>query len=129
VTDEPKWISRTVADAIHEQLRQQHGGNVGVLTDGSIESALSRPQNRFADTGAELFECAAYYVFGLAKNHGYQDANKCTAYMTAWTFLRINGVRVNATPEDVIRLMLDVATDALAEPATAEWLKIRAVQL
>ena len=129
MTDEPKWIGRTVADAIHEQLRQQHGGNAGVLNEGGIESALSRLQNRFAYTGADLFECAAAYVYGLAKNHGYQDANKRTVYMTAWTFLRVNGFRVEATPEDIIRLMLDVATDALAEPAIAEWLRARAVQL
>jgi death-on-curing protein len=128
VTDEPKWISRTVADAIHEQLRQQHGGNAGVLNEGGIESALSLPQN-LAYTGVDLFECAACYVFGLAKNHGYQDANKRTAYMTAWTFLRVNGFRVEAIPEDVIRLMLDVATDAMDEPAIGEWLRARAVQL
>jgi death-on-curing protein len=129
VTNEPKWITRTVADAIHEQLRQQHGGNAGVLNEGGIESALNRPQNRFADSGADIFECAACYVFGLAKHHGYQDANKRTAYMTAWTFLRVNGFRVDATPEDIIRLMLDVATDAMDEVAIADWLRTRAGQL
>jgi death-on-curing protein len=129
VTNEPKWITRTVADAIHEQLRQQHGGNAGVLNEGGIESALSRPQNRLADSGADIFECAACYVFGLTKHRGYQDANKRTAYMTAWTFLRVNGFRVDATPEDIIRLMLDVATDAMDEVAIADWLRTRAGQL
>jgi death-on-curing protein len=126
---EPIWLSRAAVDAIHDDQRQLNGGNPGVLNDGGIESALFRPRNRFDYTGADLFECAASYIFGLAKNHGYQDANKRTAFASGLTFLRVNGFRIDATPEDVIRLMLDVATDALAEPAIAEWLRTRAVQL
>jgi death-on-curing protein len=125
---EPIWLSRAAVDLIHEDLRRQFGGNVGVLNEGGIESALARAPNRFAYTGADVFECAACYIFGLAKNHGYQDANKRTAYMCGWTFLRVNGWFVRATPEDVVRLMLDVATDVADEPTIAEWLRARAVR-
>lgn len=113
-------------DGIHETLRRQFGGNFGVLNADGIESAIARARNRFEYTGTDLFECAACYVFGLAKNHGYQDANKRTAYMSGWTFLRINAVHVRAEPQDVIQLMLDVATDACDESAIAEWLRARA---
>jgi death-on-curing protein len=123
---EPVWLSRALVDAIHEDQRQHHGGNAGVLNEGSIESALGRARNRYEYAAADLFECAACYLFGLAKNHGYQDANKRTAYMCAWTFLRINGFLVEAAPVDVLQLMLDVATDARDETATAEWLRARA---
>lgn len=121
----PRWLSRAVVDAIHEDQRQQHGGNAGVLNEGGIESALARARNRFEYAAADLFECAACYVFGLTKNHGYQDANKRTAYMAGWTFLRVNRIHVIATPEEVIQLMLDVATDASDEPAIAQWLRAR----
>ena len=100
-----------------------------MLNKGGIESVLARAPNRFADTGADLFECAACYVFGLAKNYGYQDANKRTAYMSGWTFLRLNGWFVRASPDDVVRLMLDVATDIVDEAAIAAWLRARAVQV
>jgi death-on-curing protein len=126
---EPIWLSRTAVDLIHEDQRRQYGGNVGVLNEGGIESALSLASNRFSYTGADLFECAACYVFGLAKNHGYQDANKRTAYMSGWTFLRLNGWFVRATPDDVVRLILDVATDIVDEAAIAAWLRARCLRL
>ena len=125
----PLWLSRQVVDAIQEDQRQQHGGNAGVLNDGSIESALARARHRFEYTGAGLLECAACYIFGLAKNHGYVDANKRTAYMVGLTFLRVNGLCVNAAPEDVLQLMLDVATDRRDEAAITEWLRARATEI
>jgi death-on-curing protein len=77
-------------------------GNAGVLNDGSIESALARARHRFESTGAGLLECAACYVFGIATNHGYADASKRTAYMVGLTFLRVNGLGIDASPEDVM---------------------------
>ena len=124
----PLWLSRQVVDAIQEDQRQQHGGNTGVLNAGSFESDLARARHRFEYTGAGLLECAACYTFGLAKNDGYVDANKRTAYMVGLTFLRVNGLRVDASPHDVIQLMLDVATDVSDEPAITEWLRVRATQ-
>jgi len=47
--------------------------------------------------------------------------------MSGWTFLRINGYAVHASPTDIIQLMLDVATDVADEPAIADWLRARAV--
>ena len=122
----PRWLSRQLVDAIQEDQRQQHGGNAGVVNDGSIESALSRARHRFEYTGAGLLECAACYIFGIAKNHGYVDANKRTAYMVGLTFLRVNGVRVDASPEDVLRLMLEGSTDVMDESAITKWLRVRA---
>ena len=129
MTRVPRWLSRQVVDAIHEDQRQQHGGNAGVLNEGSIESALARARDRFEYNGAGLLECAASYIYGIAKNHGYVDANKRTAYMVGLTFLRVNGVRIDAAPADVLRLMLDVATDVRDEPAIAEWLRVRAAKV
>jgi death-on-curing protein len=116
-------------DAIHEDQRQQHGGNAGVLNDGSIESALARARHRFEYTGAGLLECAACYVFGIAKNHGYADANKRTACMVGLTFLRVNRLGIDASPEDVLRLMLDVVTDSRDESAITEWLRVHATKI
>ena len=121
------WLNRTVVDLIHEDQRQQFGGNVGVLNEGGIESAIARARNRFEYAGADLFECAACYIFALAKNHGYQDANNRTAFATGLTFLRLNHVKIEAAPADAIRLMIDVATDAADETAIARWLRERAM--
>ena len=129
MTKAPRWLSRQVIDAIHEDQRQQHGGNAGVRNNESIESALARARHRFEYSGASLHECAASFIFGIAKNHGYADANKRTGFMAGLTFLRINGIRIDASPEDVLRLMLDVATDLSDEAAIAEWLRVRAKRI
>jgi len=128
VSAEPLWLTRAVVDLIHDDQRHQYGGNAGVLNEGGIESALARARNRFVYASADLFDCGASYIFGLAKNHGYQDANKRTAFAAGLTFLRVNHVRIHAAPEDAIRLMLDVATDVADETAIATWLRQRAVK-
>ena len=46
--------------------------------------------------------------------------------MAALTFLRISGYRVQATPQDIITLMLDVANDLIDEPAIEAWFEARA---
>ena len=123
---EPIWLTRAAVDAIHEDQRQLNGGSPGVLNEGGIESAIFRPRNRFEYTGADLFECAACYIFALSKNHGYQDANKRTAFATGLTFLLLNRVRIEAAPADAVRLMLEVATDVADEAEIAQWLRERA---
>jgi death-on-curing protein len=124
---EPIWLTRHAVDAMQETLRQQFGGNAGILNDGSIESALARPRNRHAYDGGTLFQCAAAYVFGLAKNHGYQDSNKRIAYMAGITFLDMNGHHVRAPQEAIIALMLDVAQDVVTEDGIAAWLEAHTV--
>lgn len=126
---EPIWLSREVVDLIHEDQRRLYGGNAGVLSNGSVESAISRARNRFEYTGADLFECAASYIFGIAKNHGYQDANKRTAYATGLTFLRVNAVRITVESTDGIQLMLEVATDVADEAVIAQWLRDRSTRI
>lgn len=124
---EPRWLTRQIVDLIHHGQLQDHGGNVGVLNDGSIESAIARARNRFVYEQASVFACAAAYLFGLAKHHGYQDANKRTAYMACLTFLYLNGWHVQAPDDEKIALMLDVATDARSEADITAWLEGHAV--
>ena len=120
------WLSRAVVGLIHEDQRQLYGGNSGVLNQREIELALGRARNRLEYGQSDLFDCAACYIFGLAKNHGYQDANKRTAFACGLTFLRLNGVRIVAKPENAIKLMLDVITNVRGEAVIAEWLRARA---
>ena len=47
--------------------------------------------------------------------------------MAGVTFLRINGYRVSARAQEVVALMVAVATDHADEQVIAEWLRQRAV--
>ena len=118
---EPRWLTRQIVDLIHNGQLQDHGGNVGVLNDGSIESVIARARNRFAYERASLFSRAAAYVFGVARNHGYQDANNRTAYMAGITFLYVNGWHVRSPDDEKLLLMVDVANGTRSEPEIAAW--------
>ncbi|PEN05524.1 type II toxin-antitoxin system death-on-curing family toxin [Longimonas halophila] len=123
--DEPRWLSRTIVDAIHDDQINSHGGLPGINNDGLIESALARPRNRWAYGGPEtdLATLAAAYGFGIAKNHGYRDANKRTAFMSMYVFLGLNGRRIVAEQKEVVSLMEDIAADRCAEEELASWLR------
>ncbi|WP_052361898.1 type II toxin-antitoxin system death-on-curing family toxin [Geminisphaera colitermitum] len=65
-----------------------------------LDSALSRPENLFAYDKPTIFEVAAAYAYGIAKNHPFLDGNKRTAFITAIVFLEANGHPFTATTDD-----------------------------
>jgi death on curing protein len=75
--DAPKWLSERIVLAIHDQQIAEHGGSPGLRDPGLLDSALNRPVNTHVyDESASLFDLAADYGFGLAKNHAFIDGNK-----------------------------------------------------
>jgi death on curing protein len=73
-----------------------HGGSYGVLNETIIESALAHPQNLYAYEQADLFWLAAAYGYSLAKNHGFVDGNKRTAFLVMFIFLKVNGIHLSS---------------------------------
>jgi death on curing protein len=113
-----------MADAIHMDLLRSLGGAHGVRDSALIDSALGRPRNRFAySETADVAEFAAAYGFGIAKNHGYVDGNKRTAYLVMYAFLKVNGYRIDAAEADVVAQMISVADGTTSEEHLAEWLR------
>lgn len=54
---------------------------------GAIESALVRPANLALHAEPDAADLAASYAYGLARNHGFVDGNKRTAWVVARLFL------------------------------------------
>lgn len=121
---EPLWVSRAVVVVIHARVVGTHGGQRGVLDGGLVESAIARPRNRRAyDSGVDVADLAASYCAGLARNHGFIDGNKRTAFQTMFVFLDMNGLELVADETEVVPLMLDVATGVVDEKVLAEWVR------
>jgi death on curing protein len=119
----PVWLDRTDCLAIHEMMLSQHGGLAGVRDEGLLESALAKPQNRFAYGSPTLPEMAAGYAAGIILNHPFLDGNKRTGFMVAATFLELNGLVFTASEESVVEKTLALAAGKLKEAAYASWLK------
>lgn len=127
---EPVWISRALLDGIHHELIEQYGGAPGVMSDALLESALDRPRNlRGYSPESDLAALAASLCFGLAKNHGYRDGNKRTAFSTMAVFLRLNGQRIAVPEPDAVAAMVYLATDAWSEDRLAEWIRSHLISL
>lgn len=111
-------------EALHDAQLREHGGSPGIRDEGLIESALARPQHKFAYAErADLATLAAAYAFGLAKNHGFVDGNKRAAFMGAYVFLGLNGQDLEAAEPDVVTTMERVADGRLTEAGLASWIR------
>jgi death on curing protein len=126
---EPIWLSRLMLDTIQSELLSEHGGAPGVRAGGDelIESALARPQQKFAYADSpDLADLAAAYLFGVVKNHGYIDGNKRVGFAAAATFLLLNGMPLTATEEDAYRAVIETVEGQLSEQQLADWIRSNA---
>ncbi|MGZ3299277.1 MAG: type II toxin-antitoxin system death-on-curing family toxin [Asticcacaulis sp.] len=120
-----RWVSARTVYAIHERQLSEHGGGQGVRDQGLVESALSRPVNLAAYGEPDCAALAAAYAYGLAKNHGFVDGNKRTAWVVARLFLADNGFRLAFDKVDAIRTVEDLAAGKLTEDELAAWFRTR----
>lgn len=120
---EPRWVTRAQLDAIHQAQLGEHGGSSGVRDEGLLESALNRARNKFAYAESDLSVLAAAYAFGLAKNHGFVDGNKRTAFQAMYVFLGLNGHDLVVGEPEVVDVMNRLASGKLTEAAFAAWVR------
>lgn len=120
----PKWLTRRMLDVVHDAQLREHGGFPGDQDDGLLESALARPQHKWAYASPpDLATLAAAYTFGLARNHGYLDGNKRVAFMAAYVFLYLNAKDLDAAEPGVVSIMERVADGRLTQAALADWFR------
>src|SRR5688500_3787822 len=94
---------------IHRKLLEQFGAPPGIRDEGLLDSALVAPANRQHYEKADLATCAATYAFHLTRNHPFVDGNKRSGAAVAELFVRLNGGRLTATNDDIVRLFLEIA--------------------
>jgi death-on-curing protein len=122
--DDPIWISKELAVAIHKRQLAEHGGADGIRDQGLLDSALVRPRHRFAyeDPTPSVEVLAAAYAFGIARNHAFIDGNKRTAAVVCEAFLEVNGFVLDATDTELYPVFLSLAEGSLSESDLATWL-------
>lgn len=123
------WLGVRDVVAFHAGQIAQFGGQSGIRDRGLLESALARPRNRAAYEKASVFDLAAAYAFGIARNHPFIDGNKRTALVSAFVFLDLNGWDVRATEAKAAVTFLALADGNLSEARLAEWLEQHCVRL
>ena len=122
-----RWISDIVVFAIQDRQLSEHGGLSGIRDRGAVESALARPRNLAAYNDPDAADLAAAYAYGLARNHGFADGNKRTAWVVARLFLADNGIRLRFEPIEAVKTIELLAAGSLSEAALAAWFRDRLV--
>ena len=116
--------------AIHADQIERYGGAHGIRDRAGLESALAMPKAGFGEElmHPTLFEQAAAYLFHLCKNHAFVDGNKRVALASCLGFLGINGVEIEATEDEIVELVIGVATSAISKAELALFLKAHAAR-
>lgn len=112
-----------MVNAFHFDQLREHGGLRGVEDDGLIESALARPRQKANYEEPSLYDLAAAYTFGLAKNHGYKDGNKRVGLVAGAAFLHVNGIDFVADEQEAVIVMQSVCENETDEAMLANWFK------
>jgi death-on-curing protein len=125
---EPLWIEERDVLAIHDRLLALHGGATGLRDLGLLQSALARPRQHHAHSGAsDVVEMAALYTAGIIRNHPfvvrYGGGNKRTGFVIGVLFLELHGFEFKAGEADATQAVMALAAGTLDEAGYAAWLR------
>lgn len=115
-----------VVEAVQLDLIREHGGRPGLRDEQGLESALARPQQRYASAPAtDLAGLAAVYGHGLTTYLTFNDGNRRIAFVTMTVFLGLNGQSLEAPEPEVVTVMLGLSAREIDEEDLAAWLRSR----
>lgn len=120
---EPVWVPLQAIIIIHDRQIARHGGAPGLRDMALLEMGCAWAMNLAAYSDAGLPGIAAAYAFGITKAHAFVDGNKRTAFVTAATFLRLNGYALRPEAVQGVRMMEGLATGDVTEAEFAAWLE------
>jgi death on curing protein len=120
---EPEWLDVNIVLDVHAEQLALFGGADGIRDLGLLESALARPNNKFAYGESDLAVLAAVYAFGLARNHPFVDGNKRAAFGSIIVFLGLNGIDLDVAPEQATAMILGLAAGEISEESLARWIR------
>ena len=108
---------------LHTQLIRQSGGTDGVRDEGMLDSAISQPLQTFDNM--ELYpgivDKAVRLGYGLITNHPFVDGNKRIGTHAMLVTLDINGIELQYRDEDLIQLILKIASGKADDRILRTW--------
>ena len=118
-------ISKEKALLLHQLMAEATGGSVGVRDTALLESALESCFATF--DGVDLYptkeEKGARLGYALISNHAFVDGNKRIGVYLMTTFLEMNGIRLQATNEEIVEIGLSVADGSMQYEDLLDWVK------
>ena len=120
-----KYLTREQVIKLHQALIETSGGSSGIRDEGMLDSALKTPLQTFDEN--ELFpsvlDKAVRLAFGLIKNHPFIDGNKRIGTHVMLIFLALNNIMLSYKDEELIDIILKVASGEANENDLYTWIK------
>ena len=124
---EPLFVSLDEVLEIHEQQIGRYGGSPGLRDAAALESAVATPQATFSGEflHSSIPAMAGAYLFHLCQNHPFIDGNKRAAANAAVTFLLMNDWEPTFEEEELVGVVLAVASSELSKKRLIEIFETR----
>jgi len=117
----------TVAEIVkmHKMLIESTGGASGMRNYGLLESAVWGCYQSFGglDLYPSVAEKAARMAYAISKNHPFIDGNKRVSVIAMLSVLRMNGIYLSFTQQELITLGLGIADGSLGYDDILAWIK------
>jgi death on curing protein len=127
VTTERVYLTVAEVAAIHHHQIEEYGGEHGLLNQGSLESAVFRPQTGYYNG---LSEEAAALLESLVNNHPFLEGNDRMGFAAVHTFLLVNGFDLNVTSDAAFEFIRKTMADGKFRFALLhEWISAHLVPL
>ena len=115
--------------ALHTRLTRRTGGSDGLRDRGLLESAVFSAETSFG--GQEIYptvvEKAARLMFSLVSNHPFVDGNKRIGVLAMLVTLRLNGIALRYSQEELATLGLSCAAGQMDYDQILDWIQAHRV--
>ncbi len=108
----------------------QYGGLPGSPNEDALAATLARPQQQLTyEPSSTLYDLAASYGFGFARNHCFPDGNKRIALAVMDIFLMLNGQELLPDEAEAVVIINALAAGEFSQDDLAEWLELNSTDL
>lgn len=110
---------------LHYLSIEDFGGSHGIRDEQLLLSAIARPYQTF--DGKELYETtikkAAALCESLILNHPFIDGNKRIGLLATLALLQNNGIRIEASDDELYSFIIEISTGNLSFEGIAVWIE------
>ena len=116
MSEEPITVQKIIE--IHADIIRDFGGASGIRDDATLDYMMYQ-----VNRSRKFLRKSAIILHGIATGHPFVDGNKRTAFVAADNLVRDQGHQINATNEEVVSFMLEVAKYKHTRESVEAWLK------
>ena len=104
---EPLWLTPEKAIEFNREIALKTSEPFHLLKRDQLENAIAKPTNHFYYNNVrDVVQLATTLLFGIARNHPFEQGNKRTGFASAVTFLEWNGYRFLPQKDDALAVVI-----------------------